>query len=364
MKTTLPERGQAAVLAALSLFTMVVFLAMAANAGVLVNDRIRMQNTADLTSYAGGFEMARNLNEMARINRQIYDSVQRLRGVLNYGPMYVSSDPPDETDVYYWPQPPCSCLDYSPRAEAVIKVWQLRLHELYAKLELVNHAALARARAAARFTASANFLGKFVGPRHLSFFMDQPGSPTRGPGLVNLDRVQDTMVGYNFTRSCRCCDGCCLYPQTRSVQVQSWGYKADNAIAYFPAKVKGVPQKNFLDIGTRRNRRFGADADRSPLASDMLYGYAVSKPFEGIVGTSDPDNTYYSASPSDYPYAFVPMNPVYPPATDLVDYFRPSYRARIAGIFEDMGDNPSMADLIRADRSEPQFQSKVQYFTH
>ncbi len=364
MRTICQQRGQAAVLAALSLFTMVVFLALAANAGVLVNDRIRMQNTADLTSYAGGFEMARNLNKMATINRKIYDTVQRLRGVLNYGPLYLTADPPDETDVYYWTQPPCSCLDYSPAAQQVIKAGQDQLNGLYDQLVLVNATAQGKARAAATFTASANFLGNFIGPNHLSFFQSQVSSPTASTDLVNLDRVDDTMVGYNYTRSCRCCDGCCLYPQIHTEEITTWGFKADNAIVYFPAKVKGIPEKNFLDFGPLNDRMFGADADSHPGASDMLYGYAVSKPFEGMVGTLQPDNTYYSASPSDYPYAFVPMNPVYPPSTDLEDYFRPSYRARIAGIHEDMGDNPSMAELIQTDSSEPQFQSKVIYFAH
>ncbi len=364
MRTTGQQRGQAAVLAALSLFTMVVFLALAANTGILVNDRIRMQNTADLTSYAGGFEMARNLNEMATINREIYDTVQRLRGVLNYGPLYLTADPPDETDVYYWPQPPCSCLDYSPAAQEVIQKGQERLNALYEELVAVNARAQAKARAAATFTASANFLGNFIGPNHLWFFQSQPSSPTASPDLINLGRVEDTMVGYNYTRSCRCCDGCCLYPQIHTEEITTWGFKADKAIVYFPTKVKGVPEKNFLDIGPPNDRMFGADADPNPGASDMLYGYAVSKPFEGNVGTEQPDNTYYSASPSDYPDAFVPMNPVYPPSTALVDYFRPSYRARIAGIHEDMGDNPAMAELIRGDNSEPQFQSKVMFFTH
>ena len=66
------QRGQAAVLIALSLFSMVVFLAMATNFGILVNDRIRMQNAADLAAYAGAFEQARVMNRMTQLNARIH----------------------------------------------------------------------------------------------------------------------------------------------------------------------------------------------------------------------------------------------------------------------------------------------------
>lgn len=357
------QRGQAAVLTALSLFTMVVFLAMATNAGILVNDRIRMQNTADLTAYAGAFEQARTMNEMALLNKRIYIHVQRLRGILNYGPMYVTEDPPDSTDVFYWHQKPCSCLDVSPAAEVYIKIAQATIDAQYQLVRMANVKGQVLSRAAATNTASKNFLGLHLGPRHLSFFHFNPNSPTAPLGLVELERVPNTMVGYNFIRNCRCCDGCCPYPQIKTHELETWAYKGDDDLVYFPAKVQGVPLKNFLDIGRRNQRLFGADADKHPMASDMLYGYAAAKPFEGIIGTSNPDNDNISIDGGD---ANTPMNPIYPPSDDLENFFMATYRARMAGIHENMGGSgySSMADLIADDPREPQFQDKVQYFAH
>jgi len=73
------QRGQAAVLVALSLFCMVIFLALATNVGIVVNDRIRMQNAADLAAYAGAFEEARALNRMTEINRRIVMAADDIR---------------------------------------------------------------------------------------------------------------------------------------------------------------------------------------------------------------------------------------------------------------------------------------------
>lgn len=365
------ERGQAAVMSALGLFTMVIFLALAANTGILVNDRIRMQNASDLTAYAGAYTQATSLNVMAGINSDMYKMVQRLRAVLNYGPTYVVTDNPDELPVFYWQQPACSCLDYSQDAQDMIEFYQRRLDAMADKIDEVNASAPEDAANAATRTARANFLydlagNGLTGPDHLSFFQNNPSSPTNSGTLVDLDRVETTMVGYNFLRSCRCCDGCCVYPQQHVEAINSWVYKTDTGKVYFPAKLKGVPIKNFLDIKRHARPFFGADATPARGGSDMLYGYAAAKPFEGNVGTSNPDNANEGGS-------FIPQNPIYPPSDDLetsdssVDYFRPTYRTRLAGIHENMGASTSpasMADLIRTDSEEPQFKDKADFFAH
>ena len=76
------QSGQAAVLIALCLFSMVVFLAMATNMGILVSDRIRMQNAADLAAYAGAFEQARILNRLTELNRRIFNVAAMTRKQL------------------------------------------------------------------------------------------------------------------------------------------------------------------------------------------------------------------------------------------------------------------------------------------
>ena len=358
------QGGQAAVLTAIGLFTMVLFLALAVNTGTLVNDRIRFQNTADLTAYSGAYQQAASLNSMASINSDIYKTVQRLRAALNYGPAYAAQDNPDNAPVFYWNQPACSCLDYSQDAEDMIEFYQRRLDALYDRMEVINSTANTQVKQAATNTAKANLLYDLngnaqTGSDHLSFFGKLTGK------LVGLSRVETTMVGYNFLRSCRCCDGCCLYPQQHVEAINSWGYKTDTGKVYIPVKVRGVPLKNFLDI-TSNIPYFGADSTDIQGDNDRLYGYSAAKPFEGNVGTSNPDNLNEGGS-------FIPQNPIYPPSDDLetgdgsVDYFRPSYRARLMGVHENVGASTSpasMADLIRTDAQDPQFQDKTDYFTH
>jgi len=358
LRSTSNERGQSAVLSALCLFVMVVFVALATNSGILVNDRLRMQGTADLTAYAGAFEQARTMNHITDINGGIYGYVQQVRGVLNYGPQYMNTTPPDGAGVFYWRQPPCSCLDYSPAAQAYIQTAQGVINAQAAAVLAVNRKGQVSSRAAATFTAGANFLKMAVGPRHLDFFQTNNASPTSQPDLVDLVRVNETRVGYNYLRSCKCCDGCCLYPSVHVETVSSWYYKdPDQGLIYFPAMVKGVPWKNFIDLNNAAGGYFGADADTGP-STDMLYGYAAAKPYDGMIGTSNPDN----GSETE-----VPQQPVYPPSTAYEDYFSSTYRARISGIHEDMGTrdwSTSMAELIEGDRSEPQFRDKTEYFTH
>ena len=350
------ERGQAAVLAAMALFSMVVFLGLATNMGILANDRIRIQNTADLTAYAGAFEQARTMNRIAEHNLKIYNRVQQLRETLNYGPAYAGDiDAPDNAPIFYWRQPPCFCQDFSPAAEALIKATQAAIDVEAEVIVAINKAGQISSQAAARRTAGGNFFEKKVSKRHVDFFEDLPNSPTYGDQVVDLEQVDDTMVGYNFLRSCPCCDGCCLYPQVKTQPMNTWFYKSGaQGLIYFPAMVKGVPKKNFVDF--RGNR--GYFSSPVPGDNDILYGYAAAKPFEGMMGTSNPDN----GDGQELPEA-----PVYPPSDDYIDYFRAEYRARIAGIQEDMGNgsfSTNMAELIAADSSEPQFQDKTEYFTH
>lgn len=79
------ERGQAAVLIALGMFTLVIFTALATNMGILVNERIRIQNTADLAAYSGAYQQATRMNAMAGLNRAIQGVVHYCRARLTSG---------------------------------------------------------------------------------------------------------------------------------------------------------------------------------------------------------------------------------------------------------------------------------------
>lgn len=377
------QGGQAAVFTALGMFTLVLFTALAVNTGIVVNDKIRMQDTADLTAYSGAYTQATYMNKMAALNEDMYETVQRLRAVLNYGPMYMVSDTPDSLPVYYWTQPPLSCLPYSPDAQDMIDLFQRRLDSIYANIEKTNLEAMANVELASKYTAEKNFLGPAARSTNgsLSFFKTVPGSPAgRTGGMIKIARLEKddsnaTQVGYNYWRSCACCDTKCDYAQQHIEGISSWVYKVDDGKLYWPVKVKGVPQKNFVDTAVRGGPYFGADASTSSSDSDMIYGYAAAKPYEGMIGTSDPDNRNEGGS-------FVPLNPIYPPSDDLqniggtlsvnentgaVDYFRATYRARLMGMHEQVGSSTGaakMVDLVQRDASEPQFQDKVNYFAH
>ena len=78
--------GQAAVLIALVLFSLIIFLALATNMGILVNDKIRMQNSADLGAYAGAYKEAQQLNALVAKNREIVDVVDSCRDTITSRP--------------------------------------------------------------------------------------------------------------------------------------------------------------------------------------------------------------------------------------------------------------------------------------
>lgn len=71
MRTRTGQAGQAAVLAALCMFTMIVFVALATNVGSLSSDRMRLQNTADAAALAGAYTQAGRMNQISQLNANI-----------------------------------------------------------------------------------------------------------------------------------------------------------------------------------------------------------------------------------------------------------------------------------------------------
>ena len=117
------RRGQAAVFIALILFTLVIFVAMATNIGILVNDKIRMQSAVDLATYSVAFHEAQALNKMVEKNREIADVVADCRNDLVTG---------------YWDICDCQYEDY--RAELIIERCKLKLDmKITEFVELANY---------------------------------------------------------------------------------------------------------------------------------------------------------------------------------------------------------------------------------
>lgn len=83
------EEGGSMVFGAITLFTLVVFLALIYNTGLLSADQMNMQNAADAAAYSGAMVGAENLNSVAAINDGMaYVSYTMMRysiDVITYG---------------------------------------------------------------------------------------------------------------------------------------------------------------------------------------------------------------------------------------------------------------------------------------
>jgi len=398
------QSGQAAVLIALSLFSLVVFLAMATNMGILVNDRIRMQNAADLASYAGAFEQARSLNRLTHINKRIFVVANNVRkGLTCPGKPPASITPEDVVniddgilpcnkwgnpmfgDYRVWPDLLCR-EENMIVPNAILDLAQIQMNVLAAAFRLESVRANTTAMRTARFTADGNFKG-LGRPSKINFFQLDPRSPTgRLKGLFEWERhtTQFEWAFFQVPGKCNCPPGG-LFPPKRpkwcvtkvdADPLDTWfKKKTKGPTIYFPTSVHGVPAKNFLDLPGRKNRGyFGAGTVPGKGRSDMLWAFSVAKPYGGHLGSIDPDGAIDNGA--------FKVNGVFIIKTGTAgvdgyswksfenagnwDAFIEQYRARMAGLQEDMLLDPQfesgangkikpvelmMADLMRATKA-------------
>lgn len=359
------RRGQAAVMIAMSLFAVMLILAMATNIGMLVNDRVRMQTTADLSTYAVAYSQAASLNEISAANEQIADVVKDCRRQLERGPIAGA-----------WPATTCNCLPTSAMANQVIEMCKMRIDQ--AIMDFADTArydnTMDRALDAGRATAQANFSGVDV-----SFFDDVRGSPTaRGTYTTywktNLgasatyqtlgEYEQVTDVKLNYLVAVMCPPKCIPTP----VGVPSW---PDNVAAWFykrtadpdiwvAGRASGTPSRPFLDSDYRYDRRDrGYFGSSSRGGDDMLVAYAVAKPYDGAVG---PTRASWAQRTAFFaPRGVFSNQAVWYPKLAMVQ----EYRARMAGIQDDLAGDLSPADLVRRDaRSLPGRSWDMDKFLH
>jgi len=332
------RRGQAAVLVAMVLFTLVLLLALATNMGILVNDRIRMQNTADLAAYAAAYREAQVLNELVLSNQAIALEVAECRAYL------VGN---------VWNE--CNCAPPDSRAEAYIDQCVAEIDRLVrAFLETADYGySVAPALAAGRATADANFGGT---GSTISFLEDLVGSPTRegtyrtDSDLGTVDSIADyeqatVVLNYMHVVECPDCDGACCprgvaYPERR---VSAWFWKRnDDPEIWVEGRAYGTPRRQFLDVAFSGGGYFGASSNGG---DDTLWAYAVAKPYEGSVGptrlSASDRNGEWMAGP-----LYVPGLAATPdPALGMID----EYRARMAGIREDLAGGATPRSLIDAE---------------
>ncbi len=347
------RRGQAAVLIALVLFVMLLLVAMSTNIGIVVNDKIRMQSTADLSTYAVAYSEAASLNELVDLNKEIVDAVTDCRRTLSTG-----------TIGGMWPETVyCGCQPNSQLAEMAVQACKMNIDSAISRF--VSRAQYDRtitpALSAGRATADANFSGVGV-----SFFDNVYGSPTmrgtywlRGgfnlagpviymPSLADIRQVDDTLINYQVLAFCPAPPGECVpTPMIKPPEaLRTWFYKETrDPDVWVAGRVNGTPEKQFLDTdyssGGRDRGYFGAS---STGGDDEIYAYSVAKPYDGSLGPSELNGNQRNGNMLGARGVYITRGTTYPKLS-MYD----EYRARLAGLNENLEGSRTPSDIVQED---------------
>ncbi|MFN7145191.1 MAG: TadE/TadG family type IV pilus assembly protein [Myxococcota bacterium] len=349
------RRGQSAVLIAMVLFVMLLLVAMSTNIGTVVNDKIRMQSTADLATYAVAYSEAASLNEMTELNKGIVDAVQNCRTALAAG-IGIPGTWPETT--------PCGCQPKSMAAETFIQTTCKPMIDL-AISRFISRAqydqTVGKALSAGEATAEANFRGVDI-----DFFQGLLGSPTmrgtywlRGglnlgpsvalPSIADIHQVTDTALNYRVFMTCpmppsgQCTPVPPLVGDT--TYVKSWFYKDDkNPEIWVAGRASGTPERQFLDTDYSTGRDRGYFGASSTGGDDKIYAYAVAKPYEGSLGPSEISGTQQNGNGYPILGVYSRRGAGYP---ELSMY--DEYRARLAGTQENLEGPVTPEELIFMD---------------
>jgi hypothetical protein len=354
------RRGQAAVLVGMLLMVLMLLVALSTNIGIAVNDRIRMQQAADLSTYAVAYSEAASLNELAELNARIADAVQQCRETLTST---------------IWNTEPCACLTTDSGAEMVIDLCKDEVDFLI--MDFVTRASygltVTPALMAGQATAYRNFRGS---ESNTTFFEDVPGSPTKegtyqceyglnsGGGGGSVDciadyvQVDDTYLNYQYFMECD--EYCTPILQTRTpVPLKTWFYKeTSDPDIWVAGRVAGTPSKRFLDIAFDPSGSDGGYFGASSTGgTDLLVAYAVAKPYDGSVGPSrEGGNT---RSGNNMGLLQMPHGIEFPLMTMVEEY-----RARMAGINDGLAGETTPAELVEQDASNFGERWAAEWFEH
>jgi hypothetical protein len=326
--------GQAAVLIALALFTLVIFVALATNMGILVNDKIRMQNAADAAAYTAAYREAQQLNKLVVLNQRIVDKVASCRDRLIGQP---------------WPNQ-CDCRAQSLLAEAFINSCRVEIETLAEdfRREATYARSVSPALQSAMNTMDANVAGLSSSG---SFMHDGPNAASmRGvytvegtllngfisePAVANLVRVQNTKFNYPVLLQCPGlvvgCETVGVVPSERTHELRSWYYKdSDEPDIWVMAEASGTMRAAYLDIayssGGSDGGYFGAS---STGGDDRMVAVGVAKPFGGSVGPTRASDSQRTGNTN-------PIGPYW--AGQGTEFAKlamvDEYRARLAGVGE------------------------------
>lgn len=343
---------------ALSIFAMLLLLAMATNVGTVVNDKIRMQTTVDAATYAVAYSEAASLNELVELNKGIIDAVHMCRQTMEVGPM-----------LGMWPETvPCGCVPQSQVAELAITACKVavdvQISRFIARAPYIR--TVRPAIQAGEATAEANFSGVDV-----TFFQGFPGSPTFPgarnlyaalnmggsvvmPSVADIRQVTDTAMNYLVFVTCPTPAGACVPvpPQLgRTTYLKSWFYKEDrDPDVWVAGRVSGTPEKQFLDTaygsGSNDGGYFGASSTgtRSTGGSDEIYAYSVAKPYDGSIGPSGLNGNQKNGN-MQWPTGVYRSRGTTYPELSMYD----EYRARLAGVNENLEGTVTPRDLVQLD---------------
>jgi hypothetical protein len=350
------RRGQSAVLVALVLFAMLLLVAMSTNIGIAVNDKVRMQSTADLSTYAAAYHEAASLNELVELNKGIVDAVKDCRRILTAG-LGVPGTWPETT--------PCGCRPQSVIAENAVRLCEANIDIAIGRfVERAQYdRTVAPALRAGEATADANFRGVDV-----DFFSSFLGSPTmrgtywiRGgfntggmnvmlPSIADFRQVTDTALNYLVFVTCPMppAGECLPVPPMlgRTEYVKSWFYKETrDPDVWVAGRVSGTPEKQYLDTDYSSGGDRGYFGASSTGGDDKIFAYSVAKPYDGSVGPSELSGTQRNGNGAPSVLGVYSARGAGYPELSMYD----EYRARLVGINENLEGSRTPPDLIMED---------------
>ncbi|MCP4804084.1 MAG: hypothetical protein GY913_04185 [Proteobacteria bacterium] len=328
--------GQAAVFIALCLFCLVIFVALATNMGILVNDKIRMQNAADAGAYAAAYREAQQLNKLVLLNQDIVDKVEECRDALTAQP---------------WPNQ-CDCKAQSNLAELYIDACEAQIEFL--AQDFVNAAHYRQSVAPALITgvntmnANVSGLGDAGSHMHENVYASATysgrldyrvdGTLLNGyfpePAIANIKRVTDTKFNYPVLLLCRTAIGCIpsgVVPSAKTHTLRTWYYKEDaEPDIWVMSSAQGTMRTAYVDIayssGGGDGGYFGASTTGG---SDKMEAIGVAKPFGGSIGPTKASEAQRTGNTD-------PLGPYW--TGDGVRFAKlamvDEYRARLAGMGE------------------------------
>jgi hypothetical protein len=361
------REGQAAVLIALVTFSLVIFLALATNVGILVNDRIRMQNAADLGAYAAAYKEAQLLNVMVKKNEEILRRSEECRRLL--------------TEVVpVWTGEICLCEPINFDAEALIddcEDWIDDAAENF--MDAANWTASVQpALEAGKKTMGANIKDlernsgtkMFDGSNSSSMqgafqaVKDGPISGRTVDAIANYEQVPDTLFNYRVLVMCPYGpSGSCIpwgIQPSDPREVASWFIKdGRDPDIWVMSQAAGTMASQYLDIAYSSGGSDGGYFGGSSTGEqDTMYAIAVAKPYGGSVGptrvSSSPTQVNGNSSADQGVYVRAGMEF---PKLAMIE----KYRARLAGTGEWGSSGVSPLGALQADG---QWEAYVSNFKH